>query len=300
VESHELMAPIMYLWRRAVIDSGGPGKYRGGLSHEFGITARADQVLNGSLNVTLFGKGVRSPMSLGLFGGNPGCPVGYATFRDLDRGQLLERPPAHDARATEHFTWGTRQLRSHDLLVIRNNGGGGYGDPLERDPHAVLRDVLDGCVSERAAHDLYGVAINIHGKSVDLTATSSLRRSIRAARVDRPVDEIPESRQSVSASGRPISEYLQQTASEATQCRWCGNQVSPPNEPWKAHAHARNMKISTVHPECSDDETLVLVQYFCPACATLLACEVALPGDGPIHDDIRFWPADSNSRAPGP
>ena len=149
------MAHLRFLYRRPVVDSGGPGKYRGGLSHEVAFTAKPDALLDDKLRITFFGKGVRSPMAHGLFGGYPGCPIGYATFRDLTPAGMLERPRAHDPRSVEHQSWGTFEISSRDLQVIRYSGGGGYGDPLERDPDAVSRDVVEGAVSDRAARDVY-------------------------------------------------------------------------------------------------------------------------------------------------
>ncbi len=55
--------------------------------------------------------------------------------------------------------------------------GGGYGDPLERDPRRVLDDVLDGLVSERNAREQYGVVLS--GGAVDTGATEQLRREKR-------------------------------------------------------------------------------------------------------------------------
>ena len=77
VESQELNTPIRYLFRRAVPDSGGPGKYRGGVCHEYAFVPNGT---SGPMGLVLFGKGTRAPMSLGLFGGYPGCNVGYTTF----------------------------------------------------------------------------------------------------------------------------------------------------------------------------------------------------------------------------
>jgi N-methylhydantoinase B len=284
VERHELMAPLVYLYRRRVIDSGGAGKYRGGLSHEFGFTANAGEVSSRGLNVTLFGKGVRSPMSLGLFGGYPGCPIGYATFRGLGDIEMLERPPAHDARAQEHSSWGTHVLKSQDLQVIRYNGGGGYGDPLERNLEAVLRDVREGAISAGAARDIYGVVIN-EPDSVDVPSTHALRRALRAERIGREVDVVPADRRKVAFSGEPISEYLQVTSAGAVQCTWCGHEMA--GNPWKDYATVRSSRISRAYANCYDDETLALREFFCPTCGTLLECEVGLSGDSPLYDKIQ-------------
>ena len=80
--------PLRYLYRRAVPDSGGPGKHRGGVCHEYAFTPSGGR---GPMGLVLFGKGTRAPMSLGLFGGYPGCNVGYSTFRSANVDELPGR-----------------------------------------------------------------------------------------------------------------------------------------------------------------------------------------------------------------
>ncbi len=59
-------------------------------------------------------------------------------------------------------------------------GGGGYGDPLEREPDQVLRDVAEGYISRNAAREDYGVVLTEDGASVDPAATAELRNAVRA------------------------------------------------------------------------------------------------------------------------
>lgn len=289
VERHESMAPLMYLFRRRVVDSGGPGKYRGGLSHEFGFTANGKELRDGELNVTLFGKGVRSPMSLGISGGYPGCPIGYGTFRGLSDGEMLERPRAHDPRAAERGSWGTHKLGARDLQVIRYNGGGGYGDPLDRAVGEVARDVRDGAISERAARDVYGVVIGSSG-DVDVSATDERRGSIRSQRLDAPRGDL-RPRLDVTASGRPINEYLQMVGSGATQCTWCAVELAPSGARWKDHASIRISPLARAYAHTGDDDMLRFKEYFCTGCGTLLDCEVALTDDPPIYDEVYEGPS---------
>ena len=67
-----------------------------------------------------------------------------------------------------------------DLLTIVTGGGGGFGDPLDRDPERVLEDVLEELVSIDAARSFYGVAVTSEG-SLDMAATAALRSSRRDA-----------------------------------------------------------------------------------------------------------------------
>src|SRR5207248_4639111 len=76
----------------------------------------------------------------------------------------------------------TMTMREGDLFRHEVAGGGGWGDPLERDPALVLRDVLNDFVSERAAREDYGVVLAGIPLAVDEAATSALRHQMRAAR----------------------------------------------------------------------------------------------------------------------
>ncbi len=69
----------------------------------------------------------------------------------------------------------------HSQVIVRTGGGGGWGDPLERDPERVRADVLEELVSPAAAREAYGVALN-RDLTVDEAATHALRRSRRGRR----------------------------------------------------------------------------------------------------------------------
>ena len=66
-------------------------------------------------------------------------------------------------------------LRPGNVVQVNMNAGGGYGDPLDRDPAAVLGDVLDGYVSIEGAREDYGVIISADKAAVDVDATNKLR-----------------------------------------------------------------------------------------------------------------------------
>ena len=70
-------------------------------------------------------------------------------------------------------------MHKGDRVLIRCAGSGGYGDPLDREPERVLKDVVDGCVTGDAAHRLYGVVL-AGGQRVDASATQALRKHMRA------------------------------------------------------------------------------------------------------------------------
>jgi N-methylhydantoinase B len=99
----------------------------------------------------------------GLAGGGDGGASSTLLFRA--DGTLERMPPMFGAL-----------LQPGDVMHHRMAGGGGHGSPLDRDPVAVLQDVLDDKVSVAAARDVYGVVVDRDG-ALDLEATEALRRS---------------------------------------------------------------------------------------------------------------------------
>ena len=75
-------------------------------------------------------------------------------------------------------------LRQGESLHVDTPGGGGYGDPLERDPEAVRQDVYDRRVTVLMARQQYGVVLQEPGLSVDQEATQRLRTTLQAQRVE--------------------------------------------------------------------------------------------------------------------
>ena len=72
------------------------------------------------------------------------------------------------------------QIKHGEVLGKVSGGGGGVGDPLEREPEKVLRDVINEVVTIEAASDTYGVVIEPSGRAVDRVATDARRRDLRS------------------------------------------------------------------------------------------------------------------------
>jgi N-methylhydantoinase B len=167
-------------------------------------------------------------------------------------------------------------------------GGGGYGDPLARPTAEVAADVVAGVVSVAAAREQYGVVLGDGGEP-ERDETDSLRREMRADRVAGPVDAECSERASVPATGRRLNEYLQE-CDEGTQCTWCAQVIAEPGAPWKSGAERREVAPASAGRFRESLDELVLRQYHCPRCATLLHTEVAREGDPELHDEVRRWP----------
>ena len=183
VETVEGAFPIRYLFRRRALDSGGPGQFRGGTGGEMAIVPHKAPA--GGIDYVISGKGARHPMSEGLAGGYPGAPNSYVWVHAAD--DAVSGPVSADrldaiAGQQERVSWGVYPLRGRDALYVRWNGGGGYGDPIARDPQLVAADVQSGLVSQSAARNIYGVALGVTGEA-DAAGTAALRAGVRDARL---------------------------------------------------------------------------------------------------------------------
>ncbi|HEY3713661.1 MAG TPA: hydantoinase B/oxoprolinase family protein [Jatrophihabitantaceae bacterium] len=143
------------------VDSGGPGRLRGGLGYDKHIRMLADAHFMSIADRSILA-------CWGVKGGRAGRPFSVT----IDPGGPNER--VVDALADAEF------VRAGEVIRIRTTGGGGWGDPLDREPAAVLRDVRWGKVSDQASTDDYGVVI-VDG-AVDEAATVRERTAMRAAR----------------------------------------------------------------------------------------------------------------------
>jgi N-methylhydantoinase B len=154
VEAYEQLYPVRIHQYEMRCDADGAGEFRGGT----GVDYCAD--IDVAAEHSFRGEGAHGLRAFGVNGGMPGETGSLSLTRD---GVAIEAPQ-----------YGVRQLPPL-RVVIASPGGGGFGDPLRRDPRAVLRDVKDGLVSRQRAEDVYGVALAEDPLRVDAAATASLR-----------------------------------------------------------------------------------------------------------------------------
>ena len=172
VEAAELEFPVMIERYEFIPDSGGAGKYRGGLSLRRDVHFFTD--------VTWARYSDRQKFApQGLFGGKEGT-----------RGALILNPgtPGEEKQKSK----GVTQLKAGDVLSIRLPGSGGYGDPRERDPGRVRWDVLNGKIGLKSAREDYRVALN-EDLTVNPEKTKAIRHEAggptREKRMNRPISE---------------------------------------------------------------------------------------------------------------
>ncbi len=163
VETLEDRFPILveeYGFRQ---DSCGAGKYRGGL----GLVRQYRLLAPGAMMQIRADRHDHRPY--GLFGGGGAAPSRNTLNPGGDAPEVLPSKV-------------TREIAAGIVLRHEQAGGGGYGDPLSRDPRAVLADVLDQKVSADFARSQFGVVLDARSMTVDEAATSKLRRENAAAR----------------------------------------------------------------------------------------------------------------------
>ena len=159
IEELEDEIPVYVRRYELITDSEGAGRQRGGLGvrrdlefydHEASFSLLTDRTRSGPW---------------GVFGGRAASPARF--YRNPDTA-------AEETLASKSTT----KLDPNEVVSVQTPGGGGYGDPLERDPQAVLADVRDGKVSAAKAAEEYGVVID---DGVDTAATEAKRRELREA-----------------------------------------------------------------------------------------------------------------------
>jgi N-methylhydantoinase B len=161
IEGIELKCPVMIESRELRADSGGPGKYRGG----FGIRTTVRNFVEGNWICEPPKRGDTCP-AWGLWGGKPGATGGYQMRKPGETGFS----PVLTARHT---------VPAETQMIVRTGGGGGWGDPLERNAELVLSDVMQGLVSVAGAAEHYGVVIGAGDLQLDAGATESLRSEMK-------------------------------------------------------------------------------------------------------------------------
>ncbi|AMO63473.1 N-methylhydantoinase [Mycolicibacterium phlei] len=168
VEILEQTLPVEYLGVSLYEGSGGAGTFRGG----FG-TVRTFRINTGGVVLSaLAERHLLRPW--GLFGGQPGAPSSIEVKLPGDDDFL---PFTERFGTTSPSKFANIELPEGTVLRLRQGGGGGYGDPFERDPEAVRIDVEDGLVSPEDACEQYGVVVEfVDGRPrVDVAATTAVR-----------------------------------------------------------------------------------------------------------------------------
>ena len=182
IEGIELKCPVLVESRALRPDSCGAGRYRGGL----GLDMKVRNLVEGKWNFERTRRSKCPPW--GIAGGTAGEPGG----------NLLKLP---GEKAFKWITGANIPVPLNSQAIVRTGGGGGWGDPLERDAALVAADAAEGLISRQAARELYGVVLR-GSMSLDESATQRLRDRLRSRRKARPAKRARQQKRPSLTKGR--------------------------------------------------------------------------------------------------
>ena len=298
VEHNEQLFPLLFLYRKELTDSGGAGKFRGGLSAESCfIPHNTDHIVQDTLS-----SGNAIPTSTGMMGGYPSTTNAYTFIRDSD---ILERMDA--ARLIEDTSEVSGkpellQLRQEnfvqnaaDVYAVRWSGGGGFGDPLQRDPERIAHDLEHLNITPAAARDIYGAVLDAD-EQVDAAATVKNREQIRADRIKRLGNGHAARETHAGEASLPAGDNLAvYGVSDAARwaCAHCAADLGALSDNYKDACLRENLPVSDSNPLVGDpkdfiDDAVEFRLFYCPACGSQIDNEIAVESD-PVMRDIELW-----------
>ena len=312
IERIEMQYPFLYFTRAHNPDGSGFGQYRGGLG------SYRMYMIYGSQDCTVDYKPYGG-VAQGGFGLCGGFPQGRGAFRaridsDLTVLERMKRGEVPDRRSLREGTWGKIyhpegvperiSLPEGSILIDYVAGGGGFGDPLERDPEAVRRDLGLGWLTQESAEQLYGVILDQTTQRVDLQGTEERRKTIRERRLKegKPVSGKTSSLQGSGENWRTLMrfhaamEIAVDGGEPAIRCGRCGHLFCRADENYKLYALRRVVDLNDFMPyplPSGEPFAGEYHEYYCPGCATQLQVDLYCPmlGGEPILWDSRIYQA---------
>lgn len=286
VELNEYLFPMLYLYRKIAIDSGGAGKQRGGAGGEHAFVAHDTER---PLQTVYFSHGTEQPESVGLFGGHPATTNQWVVVRGSDFQALFSRAKIPtswtELKGTVEYppAKSNSQLHPGDVSVAIYSGGGGYGDPFDRDSARVSEDVRQGYISRGMAQQAYAVVLQPDG-SADEESTRAWRAQLR---------DPHKAGKFTLCEGTCISEHLILCAAKVAKgrlirCLHCGFEFGPPSQNPKLKARRVELPLRNVgwiaNPHNRKNDRFVWREFYCPGCSVLLDVEIMLKEMPPLWD----------------
>jgi N-methylhydantoinase B len=279
IESNEQGAPVLYLWNSLARDSGGPGERRGGVGIDSAFILWGASALSGTTNTA----GWQIPVP-GAMGGYPAGTNKYERITGFEPREWFAQgriPGCGDVGSGDSFEAksGGVRLTTSDVWRVLMPGGGGYGDPLLRDPRASAADVALGTVSSAAARVVYGVVLDDSTAGYNAGRTEAVRADAFLARRG-DADERP-----LGPTGRRVPmtdtvDLVRADEGDVTVCRRCDRVVAA-SANWRdgAGRSVRNLGdwAASVGMWIQRRDDTDLVELSCPSCGVLLETTVTAP-----------------------
>lgn len=306
-EDVEQVFPIMYLYRRERVDGGGAGRWRGGTGHTFAFMPYRAKTIAAITNAG--GAAVSTHNAMGLFGGYPVPTSAFFVRRGTNLEQVFaqRRVPGdvRELQASEEFFLRGKsdgcELLPGDVFEGKTGGGGGYGDPLQREPAAVARDVALGYVSRETAAEVYGVLLTDAGEVDEQRSEQRRGAMLEQRRGWKPASSLApggDCQQSATpASGEPerkVHEYVRARDIDGERvlvCSECGTRLADYRGNYKLGLLVDEGSVTLI-PQVEDpsffiDEPMVFRRFCCPRCLVLMATEIVRASD-PIQAEMVF------------
>ena len=295
IEHTEQDFPVLFLYRKEVPDSGGAGKYRGGMSAESCFIPHNTE----SITQDTLSSGNATPTGTGMMGGYPGATNEYKYKRNSDIQSRIEAGQMVDDISELNGEDVTLQLRQVDfqqqpvdVYAVVCSAAGGFGDPLDRDTKLVQMDIEGNAVTVEAAREIYGVIVDPDTLEVNQDATYKLRADTRHHRLK-------------GYSGTPIRcdgeivihvtenlDLRSDAGREVYCCAKCQTEVGLLGSNYKEHCIRIDEPVTKSNvligePSRFIDDTPEFRQFSCPGCGTLIENEIAMRGE-PVLMDIHI------------
>jgi N-methylhydantoinase B len=300
VEDNEIFYPLLYLWRKEIPDSGGAGRFRGGNSAEIAY------VLHDTERMAHHTTGGHTVIpGAGLSGGDPTSRTRFLLIRNggvraaVRNGRMpasLEELGGEAVHVPPKA--GNVEQGADDVFSLAWTSAAGYGDPLERDPAAVVRDIGDGYVTAARARARYGVCVDSAG-AVDGPATATLRDALRRERLGAATTGSAGRPRIAQGSGdlRVADALVIARAGNAAWyvCRKCRARIGPADRNYKCGCvrrvtPVREVGLAPIDPHLHLDGEIVYREYYCPGCGLLLQGDFTRPDDDDVWDIRLFLP----------
>jgi N-methylhydantoinase B len=299
VERIEGLLPVLYVYRKERPETAGAGAWRGGVGIEYMLTPHH---ATSTIEAVYFTSGKSHMETKGVAGGYPGSVQCNFVLREsgirelfaqglipMNAGEAgfasIEIPQAKD----------TGRLEAGDAWVCFCNGGGGYGDPLGRDPDKAAHDVRIGLCTIEETKRLYGVVCDSDGM-VDIGGTRQARADIRADRLRHGIrlgEDWTARRIQNSAELMRVGAALSVFRTDdgyAIGCRCCEFVFGPAAEDPRARALMVEQEITAFSPlnRHGLESEIVVRIYCCPACGTSFSSDVQFRCDDPRTPEMHL------------
>lgn len=295
VEEYEQQYPLLYLYRREFPDSGGIGKFRGGngLDRMYVVhdKERIDDVIMHSI-------GAQVPTTTGLAGGHPSATNLFLVQRNAKIEELFQKgilPTSFEEMEGEtevHEAMSETYLELGDAYRTICNGGGGYGDALERSYQLISEDVKNKRVSIECAKKYYGAICSEDG-TVDEKKSDEEREKIRKERLEKaimPKNKLPEVRL-INEMYRIQSTVVGGIASDGKEhifCR-CGQNLGDKEGGYIKNLAYRDAPFSeagkNIDPYNQSKGKFFIRMRYCPKCGLEINSETLMQGLDPLPED---------------